>query len=87
MTKLIYKIAGFTSVFNPLTKEVEQKETLAEVVITNPTEEQINGAKDIAYNGEFEIVDDGQPEAQPVLEDRVKELEDALTLLLEGATE
>ena len=87
MTKLIYKIAGYTAIYNPLTKEVEQKETLAEVAISNPTEEQINAAREVAYNGEISLVDDGEPVAQPVLEDRVKELEDALTLLLEGATE
>lgn len=53
-------------------------------------------AKREAYNGEYEIYDDGQPEtdATPTLEDRVGTLEsdsaetkEALELLLSGVTE
>jgi hypothetical protein len=42
-----------------------------------------------AYNGEYEIYDDGQPEpiAEPTPEERIAELEEALALLLSGVTE
>ena len=46
-------------------------------------------AKREAYNGEYEIYDDGQPEPeeQPTPEQRIAELEEALELLLSGVTE
>lgn len=46
-------------------------------------------AKREAYNGEYTIEDDGQPEpeAQPTQEERIAELEEALELLLSGVTE
>ncbi len=46
-------------------------------------------AKKEAYNGEYTIEDDGQPEAevQPTQEERITELEEALTMLLNGVTE
>ena len=46
-------------------------------------------AKAEAYNGEYEIVDDGQPEpeAQPTDAERIAELEEALEMLLSGVTE
>lgn len=46
-------------------------------------------AKREAYNGEYTIEDDGQPEpeAQQTPEERIAELEEALELLLSGATE
>lgn len=45
-------------------------------------------AKEEAYNGEYEIVDDGQPEpeAQPTDAERISELEEALDMLLNGVT-
>jgi hypothetical protein len=53
------------------------------------TEETEAAAKREAYDGIYEIYDDGQPEPEPVKTDaeRIKELEEALALLLEGATE
>jgi hypothetical protein len=53
----------------------------------NEANEEI--AKREAYNGEYEIYDDGKPEpvVQPTNAERIAELEEALTLLLEGATE
>lgn len=86
MKKLIYSIEGFTSFFNVLTEEEEQKTVIAQITIDNPTEEQIRSAIEVAYNGEYSIIDDGQEEPQTT-EQRVNELETALTLLLEGATE
>ena len=46
-------------------------------------------AKSEAYNGEYEIYDDGQPEPepQPNEAERIAELEEALELLLSGVTE
>ena len=46
-------------------------------------------AKQEAYNGEYTIEDDGQPEpsVQPTDAERIAELEEALALLLNGVTE
>lgn len=46
-------------------------------------------AKREAYNGEYTIEDDGQPEpeAPQTQEERIAELEEALALLLSGVTE
>lgn len=53
----------------------------------NEVNEEI--AKQEAYNGEYTIEDDGQPEpeAQPTPEQRIAELEEALAMLLSGVTE
>lgn len=46
-------------------------------------------AKQEAYNGEYTIEDDGQPEAEaePTQEERIAELEEAIAMLLSGVTE
>ena len=46
-------------------------------------------AKREAYNGEYTIEDDGQPEpeVQQTPEERIAELEEALDMLLNGVTE
>ena len=89
MKKLIYKIEGYIGVYNPETEEVEQRLSPADVMIENPTEEDITKVKEIAYNGEYTIEDDGQPEseAQPTAAERIAELEEALNMLLNGVTE
>lgn len=53
----------------------------------NETNEEI--ARMEAYNGEYTIEDDGQPEpeVQQSPEERIAELEEALALLLSGVTE
>ena len=53
----------------------------------NEVNEEI--AKREAYNGEYTIEDDGQPEpeAKPTDAERIAELEEALALLLSGVTE
>lgn len=53
----------------------------------NEANEEI--AKREAYNGEYTIEDDGQPEpeAQPTDAERIAELEEALAMLLNGVTE
>ncbi len=52
----------------------------------NEVNEEI--AKQEAYNGEYTIEEDGQPEpeAQPTESERIAELEEALALLLSGVT-
>lgn len=86
MKKLIYKIEGYTSEYNPATEEVEQKLCPAEIVIENPTDEEIAKAKEIAYNGEWSV--DGEDEAvEPTDAERIAELEEALAMLLNGVTE
>lgn len=62
MKVLTYKIEGYVGVYNPETEEVEQQLSLAEVKVENPTDEQIAQAAEIAYNGEYTIEDDGQPD-------------------------
>lgn len=53
----------------------------------NETNEEI--AKREALNGAYTIADDGQPEpeAPRTAEERIAELEEALTMLLSGVTE
>lgn len=53
------------------------------------SEESLAVAKKEAYNGEYTIEDDGQPEpeAQPTEAERIAELEEALDMLLSGVTE
>lgn len=64
MKVLTYKIKGYTSVYNNDTEEAEQQLSLADVIVRNPTEKDIARAAEIAYNGEYTIEDDGQPEPE-----------------------
>lgn len=87
MKKLIYKVKGYTSVYNPETKEEEQHLSLATVTKEKPSEADIDLAKEIAYGGEYTIEDDGQSEPEATPEQRIAELEEALAMLLSGVTE
>jgi hypothetical protein len=58
MGKLIYNVVGYTNVFNEETEETEKIETFCEVIVENPTTEDIERATEIAYNGEYTIEDD-----------------------------
>ena len=53
------------------------------------SEENLLIAKREAYNGEYTIEDDGQPEPEvkPTDAERIAELEQALEMLLSGVTE
>ena len=42
MKKLIYKIEGYTGVYNPETEKLEQQLSFAEMIVENPTEEDID---------------------------------------------
>lgn len=69
-------------------EEPKIEETLSPVTMGwNEVNEEI--AKAEAYNGEYTIEDDGQPEpeAQPTDAERIAELEAALDMLLSGVTE
>ena len=85
--KLIkYKFCTF---INHGTEEKPQIEEILSPVTMgwNETNEEI--AKREAYNGEYTIEDDGQPEpvTTPSDAERIAELEEALELLLSGVTE
>ena len=69
-------------------EEPKIEEILFPVKMTwNESNEEI--AKNEAYNGEYTIEDDGQPESVPqqTQEERIAELEEALAMLLNGVTE
>ena len=92
MKKLIYKIEGYTVVCNPETEEVEQKLSLAKVTVDNPTDEDITRAAEVAYNGEYNIEDDGieevvEPSTQDDTDAMLIDHEYRLTLLELGITE
>lgn len=88
MKRLVYEIEGYTDQYNPDTNEVDKIPTLAKVVVSNFTKEDIARATEIAYNGEYTIEDDGIEESkEPTQEQRIAELEAALEMLLSGVTE
>ena len=69
-------------------EEPQIEEVLSPVTMGwNEANEEI--AKREAYNGEYTIEDDGQPDpvAEPTNEERIAELEEALDMLLSGVTE
>ncbi len=70
-----------------LAGEEVSNENLQKVIPYSLENEEI--AKMEAYNGEYTIFDDGESEAETPKSDkeRIAELEEALRLLLEGATE
>jgi hypothetical protein len=96
MRKLFYEIEAYFSVYNAETEEMEEVLSPVGAVVYNPTDADIEQAKAIAYNGEYTVEDDGEPEPEsnPTLEDRVGTLEtdtadlaEALNMILEGVTE
>lgn len=77
-----------TKVNHGTEEEPKIEEILSPVTMGwNEVNEEI--AKREAYNGEYTIEDDGQPEPEPkqTPEERIAELEEALALLLSGVTE
>lgn len=62
MKTLKYKVNGYMHTFDPETEEEVLTPSLAEVVIENPTSADIEKAKEIAYQGEYFIEDDGVEE-------------------------
>ena len=64
MKRIRYKIVGFAYEYDPATKKEVQKELLSSVDIPY-TKENEERAKMEAYNGEYTIEDDGQPDPTP----------------------
>lgn len=82
MKKIVYKVLGKT------TAEDVEAEVLCGVERPySEANEEI--AKREAYNGEYTIEDDGQPEPEQPMSDaeRIAQLEEALELLLSGSVE
>ena len=75
MKILKYQIKGYTLVYNSLTEETEEKEILSNSK-TTWSEENEERIKQIAYNGEYTIEDDGQEE--PVAEPTADEILNAM---------
>lgn len=75
MIILKYQIKGYTLVYNSLTEETEEKEILSNAK-TTWSEENEERIKQIAYNGEYTIEDDGQEE--PVAEPTADEIINAM---------
>lgn len=69
MKILTYKVEGYTAVYHPETKEMEQHLSLAGVIVENPSEEAIEQAKQTAYNGEYTVTDDGRPDGAASTDD------------------
>lgn len=75
MKYIIYQIDGHTSLYNPTTEEVQEVSLLAKVEMPwSEANEEI--AKAEAYNGEYTIEDDGQPD--PVAEPTADEILNAM---------
>lgn len=86
MKRLIYEIATEVNLGTEDNPKIEQVLSTKKMQ-WNEANEEI--AKCEAYNGQYTIEDDGQPEpeALPSAEERIAELEEALALLLSGVTE
>jgi hypothetical protein len=67
MKKLTYQIEGYSHIYNDETEEVEKRLSLSTVTVENPTDADVAKAKKNAYNGEYHIEDDGQPEEPETL--------------------
>ena len=63
-----------------------EEDDLSEIE-TDYLESECERIKLIAYNGEYTVEDDGQPEPEATPEERIAEQEEALALLLSGVTE
>lgn len=63
-----------------------EEDVLSEIE-TDYLESECERIKLIAYNGEYTVEDDGQPEPEATPEQRIAELEEALAMLLSGVTE
>ena len=78
---------NFCTRINHGTEENPQIEEILSPVTMGWNEANEEIAKREAHNGEYTIEDDGQPEAQQTAEERIAELEEALSMLLSGVTE
>lgn len=87
MKYINYFIQCFNQEYNPDTGKIEPRECLVEIHGLPASEENIARAQMEAYNGDYSIFDDGNPEPEMTDKERIAELEEALALLLSGGTE
>ena len=88
----VVKMIYFTKevVVNDGTEDEAQIRTFFVEQGVSYSDKNLELAQKEAYNGEYEIVDDGQPEPEPsrekTLEKDVADLKEALNLILSGVT-
>ena len=71
MKKIKYGILGYNNIFNEETEKIEREEVV--VTITEEYSPEVEErVKARAYNGEYEIYDDGEPEPNPTQTDRIE---------------
>lgn len=92
MKIITYKATGYTTVYNSKTVREEQQEIVVTVTVECPTQADYNAnykiAEAEALPGTIEVSGEFDPEpAEPAQEDRIKDLEEALEMLLNGVTE
>ena len=86
------KIIKYQVLSGEVNHEAEEQPQIQQVFLEKSmswSEANLEIAKKEAYNGEYTVEDDGQPEpvVKPTQEQRITELEEALELLLSGVTE
>lgn len=68
MKKLIYQIEGYTGVYNPEIKEVEQKPCISTVTVECPTQAVLDAnypiAEKVAIPGSIEVIGEFDPEPE-----------------------
>lgn len=85
MKYLVYQLVCYMEQFNQETEQTEKIQELA-TIKTPYSESALEEAKNIAYKGEYTIEEVEEP-VEETLEERTAALEEAINLLLEGATE
>lgn len=85
MKILKYQIVCYSNIYNEDKMDVESVPILSDVVVEYPTDEDIETAKEIAYNGEYSIEDVEQPEEPAVASKMWDELDAAYTEGVNGA--
>lgn len=86
------KIIKYQVLSGEVNQEAEEQPEIQQVFLEKSmswSEANLEIVKKEAYNGEYTVEDDGQPEpvVKPTQEQRLAELEEALALLLSGVTE
>ena len=69
MKILKYQIVCYSNVYNEEKMDVESIPVLSDVVVEVPSDEDIETAKEVAYNGEYSIEYDDRPE-EPSIESK-----------------
>lgn len=90
MKILTYQLACVSNIADPVSESIEPRSIVTTVRIENPTDAEIDHARDYAYEGNFSIEDDGAEYIPTEQEDTAAMLVDheyRLTLLELGLTE